>query len=57
MRRLRPDRAVVAVEVAAGQAPAVTSLFEERGFAAIEKARDYGGHERVVSGLWRAKNP
>jgi release factor glutamine methyltransferase len=46
---------VLAVEVAAGQAPAVASLFEERGFGGIEKARDYGGHQRVVSAIWRSR--
>lgn len=45
---------VLAVEVAAGQAPAVAALFVERGFAAVERAKDYGGHERVVSGVWRS---
>jgi release factor glutamine methyltransferase len=44
---------VLAVEVAAGQAPSVADLFREHGFTAIEKKRDYGGHERVVSGVWR----
>jgi len=44
---------VLAVELAAGQAPAVAPLFEARGFVEIEVNRDYGGHERVVSARWR----
>lgn len=41
---------VLAVEVGAGQAPAVRDLFQLHGYVHIEVARDYGGHERVVSG-------
>ena len=44
-------RGVLAVEVGAGQAPAVVSLFEGSGFAAIELRRDYARIERVVSGV------
>ncbi|HSY23229.1 MAG TPA: peptide chain release factor N(5)-glutamine methyltransferase [Polyangiaceae bacterium] len=44
---------VLAVEVAAGQAEAVDALFEKRGFTAIERKRDYGRIERVVSGIFR----
>jgi release factor glutamine methyltransferase len=42
---------VLAVEVGAGQAPAVVPLLAAAGFAAIETRRDYGGHDRVVSGI------
>ncbi len=42
---------VLAVEIGAGQAEAVSKLFEEAGFVAIERTRDYGAHERVVSGV------
>lgn len=42
---------VLAVEVGFDQAPRTRSLFEAAGFAAIESRRDYGGHERVVSGV------
>lgn len=42
---------VLAMEVGAGQAPAVRPLFERAGFTAIETMRDLGGHERVVSGV------
>jgi release factor glutamine methyltransferase len=45
------DRGVVAVEIGAGQAPAVLQLFREAGFQAVRADRDYGGHERVVSGV------
>jgi len=44
---------VLALEVGAGQSPDVKQLFTARGFAEVETSRDYGGHERVVSGVWR----
>jgi len=47
------DGGVLAVEVAAGQAEAVAALFERRGFAEIQRKRDYGRIERVVSGVFR----
>jgi release factor glutamine methyltransferase len=47
---LRPD-GVLAVEVGAGQAPSVRTFFEAAGFEGIEARRDYGGIERVVSGV------
>lgn len=43
---------VLAVEVGAGEAPAVCSLFAERGFQDVRSARDLGRIERVVSGVW-----
>jgi release factor glutamine methyltransferase len=42
---------VLAVEVGAGQAPSVAALFRDGGFTSVETTRDYGGHERVVSGI------
>ncbi len=42
---------VLAVEVGAGQAPAVAELLRAAGFAAIELRRDYARIERVVSGV------
>lgn len=45
---------VLAMEIGAGQADKVAELFEESGFSEIERARDYGGHERVISGIWRS---
>jgi release factor glutamine methyltransferase len=41
---------VLAVEVGAGQAAAVEQLFIKEGFSALSREKDYGGHERVVSG-------
>lgn len=41
---------VLAIEVHYDQATRVTALFERAGLVDIEKRRDYGGHERVVSG-------
>ncbi len=40
---------VIAVEVGAGQADDVAQLFADAGYHSIEKAKDFGGHERVVS--------
>lgn len=44
---------VLAMEIGAGQAAAVEALFVERGFTSVERSKDYGGHERVVSGVVR----
>jgi release factor glutamine methyltransferase len=41
---------VLGVEIGAGQSQAVSSLFESENFVDIERHRDYGGHERVISG-------
>jgi release factor glutamine methyltransferase len=43
---------VLAVEVGAGQAPEVAPLFVANGFKDVQRAKDYGGIERVVSGRW-----
>jgi len=48
--RLGPG-GILAVEVGAGEAPAVAQLLETAGLRAIEVARDYGRVERVVSGM------
>jgi release factor glutamine methyltransferase len=40
---------LLATEVAAGQASAVAELFASAGLEAIERRKDYQGHERVVS--------
>jgi release factor glutamine methyltransferase len=50
LARLRPG-GVLAVEMGAGQAEAVKALFAEAGLTSIAVEKDYGGHERVVSGL------
>jgi release factor glutamine methyltransferase len=42
---------VLAMEIGAGEAPDVRALFEARGFQAVDVRRDYGGHERIVSGV------
>jgi release factor glutamine methyltransferase len=42
---------VLAVEMGAGQASGVKALFLEAGFTDIAVDKDYGGHERVVSGI------
>ena len=41
---------VLAMEIGAGQSPDVIKLFAEAGFGDIAARKDYGGHERVVSG-------
>lgn len=42
---------VLAMEIGAEQADRVAALFEQAGFGAIERRRDYGGIERVISGV------
>jgi release factor glutamine methyltransferase len=49
-RHLAPE-GVLAVEVGAGQAPAVVELLARAGFADVRTQRDYAGIERVVSGV------
>jgi release factor glutamine methyltransferase len=48
-RWLRPGGAL-AMEIGAGQADAVAALFA-RHLSDVRRTRDYGGHERVISGL------
>ena len=45
------DEGVLALEIGAGQAEQVSSLFASHGFREIRAARDYGGIDRVVSGI------
>lgn len=47
--RLAPG-GVLAVEIMAGTSEAVRDLFAGAGLGDIEVTRDYGGHDRVVSG-------
>jgi release factor glutamine methyltransferase len=47
------DEGVLAVEVAAGQAPSVCDLFRLAGLSNVEVCLDYGRIERVVSGVLR----
>ena len=42
---------VLAVEIGADQGEAARALFAAAGYRDVETRRDYGGHERVVSGL------
>ena len=42
---------VLAMEIGAGQSGEVIGLFAEAGFGDVMARRDYGGHERVVSGV------
>jgi release factor glutamine methyltransferase len=48
-RRLRPG-GIVAIEIAHDQAPRAARLLEGAGFTDLERRRDYGGIERVLSG-------
>lgn len=41
---------ILAVEIGAGQADDVATLFAEAGLTELERERDYGGHERIISG-------
>lgn len=43
---------VLALEVGAGQAERVAKGLAGYGFSDVQRARDYGGIERVVSGRW-----
>ena len=46
------DGALLAMEIGAGQAERTAALLAERGFKSIEKTKDYGGIDRVVSATW-----
>ncbi len=41
---------LLALEIGAGQASAVAQVMSAHGFVDLVRSRDYGGHERVVSG-------
>lgn len=45
---------VLAMEIGAGQAPETAKLFEAAGFSDVRAKKDYGGIERVVSGVFSA---
>jgi len=49
-RHLRPG-GVLALEMGTGQTERVKQLFAEAGFTEIVVDKDYGGHERVASGV------
>jgi release factor glutamine methyltransferase len=50
LRRLRPG-GVLALEMGTGQAERVRDLFAEAGFVDVRVNKDYGGHDRVASGV------
>jgi release factor glutamine methyltransferase len=50
-QRLSPG-GIVAIEVGHDQAGRTSALLGDAGFEAIERRRDYGGIERIVSGRW-----
>lgn len=41
---------ILVLEVGHDQAPRVADLLQARGFAAVQTQKDYGGHQRIVSG-------
>lgn len=43
---------VLAMEIGAGQSDDVKQTFAARGFRDVQAEKDYGGIERVVSGVW-----
>jgi release factor glutamine methyltransferase len=49
-RWLRPGGAV-ALEIGAGQSAAVRAIFEKNGYSDVRATKDYGGVERVISGV------
>jgi len=50
VQRLRPG-GVLALEMGTGQTERVRALFGEAGFADVKVNKDYGGQERVASGV------
>jgi release factor glutamine methyltransferase len=52
---LTPNGAVI-VEIGEGQAAQVSALFEAAGFREIERSKDYGGIERVISASARSSS-
>ena len=46
---------VLAIEIGAGEADDVRTLFVERGFIRVAATHDYGRIERVIDGVWTAK--
>lgn len=44
---------LLAMEIMSETGAIVAALMEQRGFQEVEISRDYGGHERVVSGVYR----
>jgi len=50
---LNPAGGILALEVGAGQAPAVARLLADAGFTDLEVDRDYAGHDRILSARYR----
>ncbi len=50
--RFLAEGGVLALEIGAGQSLDVERMLAERGFVELDRRRDYGGIERVVSGVW-----
>ena len=50
--RILDRRGTVVFEVGATQADAVDKLLREQGLGTVQRWRDLGGHERVVSARW-----
>jgi release factor glutamine methyltransferase len=51
--RILTPGGVLALEVGAGQAPDVERAMARAGYIELQRARDYDGHERIVSGCLR----
>jgi release factor glutamine methyltransferase len=47
---------IIALEIGHDQAPRVDDLMRALGYTEIERDRDYGGHERIVSARWPRSN-
>lgn len=47
------ENGALAMEIGAGQAPEVEQIFRAHGFDDVRRTKDYGGHDRVVSGVLR----
>lgn len=47
------DGGVLAIEIMAGTSDEVQKLFVDAGFTDVQMARDYGGNDRVVSGIFQ----
>lgn len=49
--RFLDEEGVLAVEIGSDQGEAARALFTEAGFRDVQTRKDYGGHERVISGI------
>lgn len=46
----------LAMEIGAGQAPEVEQIYLRGGFTDVRRTPDYGGHDRVVSGVFTGRS-